>query len=147
MNALTTALTTIEDYAETVGVDIETLADADYHAFLAAATPLYQDLKAFAVTTGKADLQTLLNDLKADLVTAVTLLATSGGNAGAAIAAVATQSLSQIEGAVAGDAKNALYGALAIVATDVPEIVGAVTVSSASGASTGTAPATTAQHS
>jgi hypothetical protein len=136
-------LTTLENYAKTIGVDIETLVDADYHAFLAAATPLYQDLKAYAETTGKADLQTLLNDLKTDLVTAVTALATSGGNVSAAIAAVATQSLSQIEGAVTGDAKNALYGALAIVATDVPEIVGAVSVP----ASTGTAPATTAQSS
>lgn len=128
-------ITDIKTFAETIGVDAETLLDTEYHAFLSAATPLYQDLKAFAETTGKADLQTLLNDLKADLVTAVTTLAATGGNAGAAIAAVASQSLAQIEGAVAGDAKNALYGALAIVATDVPAIVGTVSASSGSGKS------------
>ena len=75
----------------------------------------------------------------------MTTLAITGGNTGAAIAAVASQSLSQIEGAVAGDAKNALYGALAIVATDVPEIVG--TVTTAAPASVGTAPATTSASS
>jgi hypothetical protein len=31
---------TIEDLAETVGVDVETFADTEYHAFLAATTPL-----------------------------------------------------------------------------------------------------------
>ena len=37
MNAITNALTTVEDFAETVGVDVETLVDADHDAFLAAA--------------------------------------------------------------------------------------------------------------
>jgi len=117
-------ITTVEDLAKTVGTDIETFADTEYHAFLTATLPLYNDLKAFAQTTGKADLATLLNDLKQDLVTGVTTLAVSGGNAGAAIAAVSSQALGQVKDVTAAG-KNALYGALAIVAADVPQIVGA----------------------
>jgi hypothetical protein len=64
--------------------------------FLTAATPLFNNLKAFAQATGKADLATLLNDLKSDLVTGVTTLAVSGGNAGAAIAAMSSQVLGQV---------------------------------------------------
>jgi hypothetical protein len=126
-------LTTVEGYAKEIGVDVETLLDADYHAFLTAATPLYNDLLAFAKAQGKADLQTFLNDLKADLLTGVTSLATSGGNVGTAIAAVSSEALGQVKDVTAAG-KNALYGALAIVATDVPQIVGApAVVSSASG--------------
>ena len=113
----------VEDLAETVGIDIETFADTEYHAFLTATTPLFNDLKAFAQATGKADLATLLVDLKADLITGVTTLAVSGGNTGAAITAVSTEALSQVKDVTAA-AKNAVYGALAIVAADVPQIVG-----------------------
>ncbi|HEX3747570.1 MAG TPA: hypothetical protein VHW09_26730 [Bryobacteraceae bacterium] len=125
---------TVEDLAETIGTDVETFADTEYHAFLTASLPLFNDLKAFAQTTGKADLATLLNDLKADLVTGVTTLAATGGNTGAAIAAVSTEALGQVKDVTAA-AKNAVYGALAIVAADVPAIVGAPAASSASGAS------------
>jgi hypothetical protein len=113
----------VEDLAKTVGTDVETFLDTEYHAFLTASLPLFNDLKAFAQTTGKADLATLLSDLKADLVTGVTTLAVSGGNTGAAIAAVSTQALGQVKDLTAA-AKNAVYGALAIVAADVPQIVG-----------------------
>jgi hypothetical protein len=113
----------VEDLAKTVGTDVETFLDTEYHAFLTASLPLFNDLKAFAQTTGKADLATLLSDLKADLVTGVTTLAVSGGNTGAAIAAVSTQALGQVKDLTAA-AKNAVYGALAIVAAHVPQIVG-----------------------
>jgi hypothetical protein len=62
----------IESLAEKVGVEIETFADEEYQSFLTATKPLFDDLKAFAESTGKADLTTLLNDVKADLVTGVT---------------------------------------------------------------------------
>jgi hypothetical protein len=117
-------LTTVEDLAKTIGTDIETFADTEYHAFLTASLPLYNDLKAFAVTTGKADLATLLADLKADLVTGVETAITSGGNIGAAVSAVAAQTVSQVGGVLAQDAKNALYGGLAIVGADIPAIAG-----------------------
>lgn len=55
-------VTTIEDLAKTVGTDIETFGDTEYHAFLTATMPLYNDVRALAVTTGNADLQTFLND-------------------------------------------------------------------------------------
>jgi hypothetical protein len=45
--------------------------------------PRRSDVKAFAESTGKADLATLLSELKADLVAGVTTLAVSGGNASA----------------------------------------------------------------
>ncbi len=134
-------LTTLENFAEEIGVDIKTLLSADFHAFLSAAMPLFSDLKAFAVATGKADVKTLLSDLKSDLVTGVTTLAVSGGNAGTAIAAVSSEALGQVKDFTAA-AKNAVYGALAIVAADVPEIVG--TSAPASSASVGTAAATSA---
>ena len=116
--------TTLESFAETIGTDVESIVDTEYHAFLTNILPLYDDLKAFAETTGKADLATLLADLKADLVTGVETAITSGGNVGAVIAAEATQTLSQVKGVVAADGKNALYGALAIVAADIPAISG-----------------------
>jgi hypothetical protein len=124
-------LTTIEELAKTVGTDIETFADTEYHDFLTASLPLYQDLKAFAVTTGKTDLKALLADLKADLVTGVETAITSGGNIGAAVSAVAAQTVSQVGGVLAQDAKNALYGGLAIVGADIPAIAGTVTPSPA----------------
>ena len=46
-------VTDIKTFAETIGVDAETLLDTEYHAFLSAATPLYQDLKTFAKLPGK----------------------------------------------------------------------------------------------
>jgi hypothetical protein len=123
---------TVEDLAETIGADVETFADTEYHAFLTASMPLFNDLKAFAKTTGKTDLATLLNDRKADLITGVTALAVTGGNTGAAITAVSAQALGQVKDVTAA-AKNAVYGALAIVAADVPAIVGApATASTAS---------------
>jgi hypothetical protein len=53
-----------------------------YQAFISATTLLYNDLKALAEATGKADIATLLNDLKQDLVPGVTTLAPTGGNTG-----------------------------------------------------------------
>ncbi len=117
-------ITTIEDLAKTVGTDIATFADTEFHAFLTASLPLYDDLKAFAKSTGKTDLKALLADLKQDLVTGVEATVASGGNIGAAVAAVATETASQVEGQLAQDAKNALYGGLAIVAADIPQIAG-----------------------
>lgn len=122
------AIATIEDLAKTIGTDIETFADSEYHAFLTATAPLYADLQNFVKTTGKTDLATLLADLKQDLGTAVTTLIASGGNVSAAIASVATATVSQVAGVITGDAKNALYGALAIVAADIPAITGTAPV-------------------
>jgi len=121
---MTDIIVTIEDLAKTALVDVETFADTEYHAFLNASIPLFNDLKAYAKAAGKADLATLLADLKADLVTGVTTLAVTGGNAGAAIAAVSSEALGQVKDVTAA-AKNAVYGGLAIVAADVPQIVGA----------------------
>lgn len=120
------AITTLEDLAKTIGTDIETFADTEYHAFLTFSQPIYEDLVAFAKTTGKADLTTLLNDLKVDLGTAIAATIASGGNIGTAIASVAAQTVSQVEGVIATDAKNALYGGLAIVAAAIPAVANPV---------------------
>src|SRR5579883_2543472 len=137
-------ITTLVNFAKYLGIKIETLADTDYHAFLTATQPLFNDLKAYAKATGRADLATFLNDLKQDLLTGVTTLAVSGGNTGAAITAVSAEALGQVKDVTAA-AKNAVYGALAIVAADVPQIVGTSNSALATGvASIGTAPATTA---
>lgn len=116
--------TTIESFAETIGTDVESIVDTEYHGFLTAILPLYDDLKAFAETTGKADVATLLADLKADLVTGVEAAVASDGDIGAVVAAEATQTISQVKGVVAQDAKNAVYGAIAIVGADIPAIAG-----------------------
>jgi hypothetical protein len=113
----------VGDLASTVWTNVETFFDTQFHAFLTAAMPLYNDLNAFAQATGEADLGTLLTDLKQDLMTGVSTLAVTGGNTGAAIAAVSTQVLGQVKDVTAA-AKNAVYGALAIVAADVSQIVG-----------------------
>lgn len=116
-------ITTLVNFAKYLGIKLETLADTEYHEFLTATQPLFHDLKAYAKATGKADIATLLADLKQDLLVGVTTLAATGGNTSAAIAAVSTQALGQVKDVTAA-AKNAVYGALAIVAADVPEIVG-----------------------
>jgi hypothetical protein len=119
-------LDTIETYAKDVALEAEQLIDTDFKAFLTLAAPLYNDLKALAVATGKADVATLLTDLKTDVVAAATTAVTSGGNSGAVIASVATNVTAQA-GELVASTKNALYGALAIVAQDVPGIGGAAT--------------------
>ncbi len=121
---MTNILVTIEDLAKTAVIDVETFADTEYHAFLTASKPFFDDLKAFAVTTGKTDVATLLSDLKTALANGIVATLASGGNIGTGLATVAATEIKALGGEIATDAKNALYGGLAIVAADIPQIAG-----------------------
>lgn len=115
-------LVTIEDLAKTALLDVETFADTEYHAFLTATKPLFDDLKTFATATGRADVATLLSDIKAGLVSGIEAAIVSGGNIGTAVAAVAATEIGLVTTEVKQDAVNAVHGALAIVGADIPAI-------------------------
>lgn len=109
--------------AEALWQDLESIADTEWATFKTKMTPLFQQLQAFATTTGRADVTALLSDLESGLVAGITGYLTTGGNAGAAISAVATTELAKLTTDVTTDAKNAVYGGLAIVAAGLPAIV------------------------
>lgn len=98
---------------------VEASLGADYQAFLAKTKPLYTQLVAYAKTSGKADVAALLSDLQTGLETALISYLESGGNAGAAISATATAELAKATSDITLDAKNAVYGGLAIVAANI----------------------------
>lgn len=101
---------------------IEDAASQDWQAFIAKVTPLYNSLRGYAVTTGRADLQVLLSDLETGLGTAITSYLATGGNVGAAVAATAQAEIAKATADISADAKNAIYGGLAIVASNLPQI-------------------------
>ena len=117
---MTHFLDSIETAAENGVVELEGFIDSEYHAFLTAAQPLYLQLKAYAVTTGRTDIKQLLSDLGTALAAGIATTIASGGNVGAGIATVAATEIKQIGVEVTADAKNALYGGLAIVQASIP---------------------------
>lgn len=117
------AIAIYDKIAGNTGVQtVEATLESDWTLFVAKVTPLYNSLQTYAATTGRADLKALLSDLELGLGTAITSYLATGGNVGAAVAATAQAEIAKATADITADDKNALYGGLAIVASNLPQI-------------------------